>query len=152
MPRKRKAGRGFYAPPEATVAAIRKRFEDSAELAWLRIKGDFRTRLPTPAERWAFQQAFPAEFFGMFGFFAGPTDDYPASTVYHFRVFLRPQDEFLAMIEGRKLEPFEAPNVSGLHFYPERFEAMALARGQWWRANGLPMTAAERSWLASRQQ
>ena len=69
--------------------------------------------------------------------------------MYAFQgIFRRPADEFTSMIEEHRPAPFNPPDTSGLHFYPESIEAMAVARGAWWTANNLPTTPREQRWMA----
>lgn len=130
----------------ATAAAMRQRYDDF-DVFLLTEPAELFREFPTTAERMAFAEAFPEPFYRMWRFFADDSDGEPRSVHYHFRVFRRPADEFLALIERKKPAPFAPPDLRGVHFYPESIEALALARGEWWRANKLPMTDAERAWL-----
>ncbi len=147
MPRKPKMGRTFCRKPDAGLEAMRKRFDSDWSRFWITRPENFFRGLPTPGEREAFARVFPAEFYGIFNFFSEVTDDCPASVDHDFRVFRRPSDEFLKMLLEAAPKPFEAVDVSALHFYPEQVETLAVARGTWWRANRLRMTEVELVWL-----
>ncbi len=136
--------------PHTLRESIRARYATEDSRYWLTAHGKhFFAALATPEERWAFAQEFPHEFYEHFNFFCCAEPEEPASTHYNFQVFRRLQSEFLSMLAGHPPDvPFDPPDVSRLHFYPESIEAMARARGKWWRANKWAMTQQERSWLA----
>ena len=131
------------------MATMRARFANP--FALLMAKEDFFRELPTQPERRLFGEAFPQEFYELFGFFSHESDDWPASTEYEFRFFKRPADEFFELIAQHPPRcAFDPPDVSGLRFFPDQVEALCLARGHWWQRNGWPMTAAEKEWLKER--
>lgn len=134
---------------------IRQRFQVAEMLVWACLSpANFFQELPTEAERRAFSEEFPEHIYELFNFFSHATDALPASTMYAFQgIFRRPAEEFMSMIQEHPPRlAFDPPDVSRLHFYPEQFEAMAVARGAWWKANGLPMSSKERAWLAEHDE
>jgi len=128
---------------------MRKRFENPWRTFLATRQGGFFQELPTAAERRVFAEAFPYEFYNLFGFFSHQSDKWPASAHYELRdIFRRPAAEFMEMLEAHRAhEPFSAPDVSSLPYHI-RNVALARARGEWWRANGFPMGKREREWLA----
>jgi hypothetical protein len=152
MPRQRKAARAFRKTERMTAAVMRKRFENPELLWWITVPGKFFEELPTRAERRLFLELFPREFYELFGFFAHESDEWPASTMYELRgIFRRPQAEFMAMLQERPPRvPFNAPDVNVLP-YRERDVTLARARGEWWRANGLPTRRGEIRWMDEKE-
>ncbi len=153
MPRKRKAARAFRPARLATIAAMRKRFPTRADLFFVTLPENFFTELPTAAERQAFAGAFPHEFYELFGFFSHASDEWPASTMFELRgIFRRPRGEYMRLLKEQPPQaPFDPPDVEVLPFR-ERNPAIALARGQWWQANGWPMSKREAAWLNSQRK
>jgi len=154
MPRRKKAER-LYQGDRDVEAQVRARFTNPFVMADLTAE-NFYHELPTRAERQAFAQEFRKEFLEGFGFIADPNlDVYPAN-VHYQEPFRRPLEFF----EGINIAGFEPPDVSVLpagwlsgapanfRRYSERHRVIAHARGTWWRAQKLPMTPAERTWLA----
>ena len=107
----------------------------------------FYRELPTPEDRLAFARVFPESFFDLFEFEASGCDVYPNSVVVASGccVFRRPNfaGEFLSTHPARV--PFDPPDMRGVP-YRDRQAVMAVARRDWWKANGWPLTNAERAW------
>jgi len=146
---KRKAARAFRGPGVGSVAEMRAHYDTPMDLFFARY--EMFTEFPMPRERWIFAQAFPEEFFAHFGFFSHPSDNWPASTEYAVReMFKRPKDAFLKLLRTRPPKTPFYPAFDPMH-HPgnviEKAATVARWRGEWWLANGWPMSPEERAWL-----
>jgi hypothetical protein len=143
MPRKRKAARE-YIDPGGVRSQIRQRFKNPFALCGIAAE-NFFTTLPTAAERAAFAEEFPVEFFDLFDFYRHGLEDCAAAIDYDFAVFRRWDFEaFLAAHPPRVA--FKAPDLREVPF-PDRHRTVALARAHWWLACALAVDKAEIAWL-----
>lgn len=133
--------------PDAIREQIRERYANPWELFELRAE-TFYMELPTPAERAAFVAEFPSEFLEAFRFFARTFPPEPAEVEYGFDVFQRTAEFFEEHFEA--ISRFEVPDLRTVargDFEADWYTALVVARGLWWKAEGLPLTAREEKWL-----
>jgi hypothetical protein len=144
MPRQRKASRAYRSPNYTAEQRVRERCKSP----WLKVvlqSDTFYKEFPTKEERDAFRAIRPGWSLELFGFTELSSDLWPASSRFGYP-FRRSLDFYDTATVASS---FDAPDLRTVP-YRDRQGVLAHARGLWWRANRLEMTADEMRWMLKR--
>jgi len=141
VPRRKRRERAYRGDKDAE-ARVKARYSNQFVMMDMSA-ANFHRELPTKIERLAFLAEFRQDFLRLWAFIADPEfDNYPAST--HYREPFRRPAEFYSALDLNGFDPVDVSSIP----YQMADAVVAHERGLWWRAQKLPMTPAERTWLA----